>query len=151
MKQRVSTVFDWAKASGFRTGLDNPVEGIEGVLPRHKGEKEHHAALPWAEVPAFVAELREADATDATKLAFEFMILTASRTSEVIGASWDEIDLKTKVWTVPKERIKAGREHRVPLSARCIEILERAQAIGGGGSYVFPGRSEQRGLRIRCS
>ncbi len=139
VRQRLRTIFDWAKASGFRSG-DNPVDGVAQVLPRHKGDKSHHAALPYTEVPTFLTLLRSASAGEPTRLAFEFLILTAARTSEVIGARWDEIDLKTKTWTVPANRIKAGREHRVPLSGRCVELLEHAQAIADGGPFVFPGR-----------
>jgi len=75
-------------------------------------------------VPAFVESLPEAEAGEATKLAFEFLILTAARTSEVLGARWEEIDRAEQTWTIPAERIKAGREHRVPLSPRCIELLD---------------------------
>ena len=145
LKQRIKVIFDWSKASGHRVG-DNPADGVVQVLPRHKGDKEHHAALPWADVPAFVATMRDAEAVDATKLAFEFLILTASRTSEVIGARWEEVDREAKVWTIPKERIKAGREHRVPLSPRCLEILAHADAMRDSGPYVFPGRSPKRTL-----
>lgn len=140
LKQRIKVVMDWAKASGYRTG-DNPVEGVARVLPRHKTQQNHHAALPYAEVPAFVQAVRAADANDVTKLAFEFLILTAARTSEVLGARWDEIDLESETWTIPGLRIKAGREHRVPLSSRCVEILKQAQSLSDGGALVFPGRA----------
>lgn len=145
LKQRIKVVFDWAKASGFRTG-DNPVDGVTKVLPKVRPVASHHAALPYAQVPAFLEALREADAAEPTKLAFEFLILTAARTSEVIGARWEEIGLDAKTWTIPAARIKAGREHRVPLSPRCVELLERAQAIADGGPYVFPGRSPKAPL-----
>jgi integrase len=91
-------------------------------------------------VPSFIEIIRAAAAGEPTKLAFEFLILTAARTSEVIGAKWDEIDLDAKTWTVPASRIKAGREHRVPLSPRCIELLNQAKSISGDGQFVFPGR-----------
>ena len=145
VRQRLRTVFDWAKASGFRSG-DNPIDGVKNVLPRHKSGQAHHAALPYDEVPAFVATLRKIDAMEITKLAFEFLILTAARTSEIIGARWDEIDRQGRCWTVPAGRIKAGREHRVPLSPRCVELLERAAALAGDSPYVFPGRNPQRPL-----
>jgi integrase len=144
VRQRLRSVFAWAKVSNFCAG--NPVEHIDSALPRQKDEQEHHAALPWAEVPAFVADMREAAATDSVKLALEFLILTAARTNEIIGARWDEIDLEAKLWTIPAARIKAGREHRVPLSTRCVEILQRAHALKDGGPFVFPGRSPQRPL-----
>lgn len=140
LRQRIRGVFDWARASGHRSG-DNPVDGIAQVLPKHKGTAKHHAALPYAKVPAFLDQLRASDAGESTKLAFEFLVLTAARTSEVLGARWAEIDREAGVWAVPADRIKAGREHRVPLSARCLEILDRAADIADGGPFVFPGRN----------
>jgi integrase len=145
LKQRIRAVLDWAKASGHRSG-DNPVDGVTLVLPRGKKEKNHHPALPYAEVPAFLPMVRSADATMAMRLAFEFLILTAARTSEVLLARWDEIDLERKTWTVPPVRMKAGREHRVPLSARCVELLESAKTIADVGPFVFPGRSPKAPL-----
>jgi len=145
LKQRIRVVLDWAKASGHRTG-DNAVDGVARVLPKHKGTARHHAALPYAKVPAFLEQLRASDAGESTKLAFEFLVLTAARTSEVLGARWAEIDREAGVWTVPATRIKAGREHRVPLSARCLEILGRAAAIADGGPFVFPGRTSSTPL-----
>jgi integrase len=140
LKQRIKVVLDWAKASGFRNG-DNPVDGITKVLPKVRPAASHHAALPYGQVPTFVHTLREANAGESAKLAFEFLILTAARTGEVIGARWDEIDRDAKTWTIPAARIKAGREHRVPLSARCLELLDAAEKIADGGGFVFPGRS----------
>jgi integrase len=145
LKQRIRVVLDWAKASGHRSG-DNPVDGVTLVLPRSKKEQKHHPALPYAEVPAFLSTVGTADATMATKLAFEFLILTAARTSEVLLARWDEIDLEGKAWTIPAVRMKAERVHRVPLSARCVELLESAKAIADGGPFVFPGRSPKAPL-----
>jgi integrase len=142
LKQRIKVVLDWARASGYRSG-ENPVEGVARVLPRHRSRQAHHAALPYAEVPAFIHTLRTVDANPSTKLAFEFLILTAARTSEVLGARWNEIDFESKVWTIPAMRIKAGREHRVPLSTRCVELLNQSQALADGGPFVFPGRSEK--------
>ena len=142
LKQRIKVVLDWAKASGHRSG-ENPVDGVGRVLPRHNGQQAHHAALPYASVPAFLQKLRSAEAGESTALAFEFLVLTAARTSEVLEARWEEIDTDLKTWSIPGARMKAGREHRVPLSARCLELLERAQAIKDGGPYVFPGRSEK--------
>lgn len=143
--QRIKVVLDWAKASGYRSG-DNPADGITTVLPRVRPVGAHHAALAFKQVPAFLHALREVKAYESVKLAFEFLILTAARTSEVVGARWEEIDLASKTWTVPASRIKAGREHRVPLSARCLEILAAAREIADGGPYVFPGRSERMPL-----
>lgn len=145
LKQRIKVVFDWAKASGFRTG-DNPVDGITKVLPKVRQASEHHPALPYAQVPAFLESLRSTEAGEPTRLAFEFLILTATRTGEVVGARWDEIDVDAKTWTIPGARIKAGREHRIPLSPRCLELLERARAIADGGPFVFPGRSPKASM-----
>jgi integrase len=144
LKQRIKLILDWAKGSGHRAG-DNPVDALARVLPRTSLKQAHHPALPYAELPEFISALRASDCTESTKLAFEFLILTAARTSEVLGARWSEISFEKKTWIVPASRIKAGREHRVPLSTRCVEILERAEVLSNG-DFVFPGRSENCGL-----
>lgn len=140
VRQRISTVMDWAKASGFRTG-DNPVDGVSKGLPKQPEKSKHHAALPYSDVPEFISSLRETDAGKSAKLAFEFLILTAMRTSEVLGAQLSEIDEKKAIWTVPAERMKREREHRIPLSKRCLEIVAEAKALSDGGALLFPGRS----------
>lgn len=137
VRQRVRAVLDWAKAAGHRGG-DNPVDGVAEGLPKQSEKPEHHAALPYATVPAFVEAMRQSGASDSAKLAFEFLILTGARTGEVLGATWSEIDAGAKTWTIPAARMKAKVEHRVPLSARCIEILATAGELGGK-PYVFPG------------
>jgi integrase len=149
VRGRIECVLDWAKTREYREG-ENPARWrghIENLLPaRSKVRKvEHHPALPFAKVRAFVRALRRQKGTAA--LAFEFLILTAARTSEVVGARWDEIDLKKVVWTIPANRIKAGREHRVPLSAPALAILKKmkiardneAEVDGGASEYVFSG------------
>jgi len=136
VRQRIKTVFDWAKASGFRSG-DNPVEDISKGLPKQPNTQTHHAALPYAEIPTFIKALRKTDASKAAQLAFEFLILTATRTNEVINATWNEIDLKSKTWTIPSSRMKATREHRIPLSRCCIEILKETRKISNDSPYVF--------------
>lgn len=136
VRQRIGTVLDWAKAAGHRDG-DNPVHGVGKGLPKQSDRATHHAALPYGEVADFIAKLRRDDSAETIRLAFEFLILTATRTSEVLLAKWDEI--KGDTWTVPAERMKAKREHRVPLSPRCLEILKRAKELSGDG-YIFPGR-----------
>lgn len=143
--QRIRVILDWCKAQGFCSG-DNPTEGITNVLPKHRTVQAHHAALPYQKVPAFLETLRAADSGEVVKLAFEFTILCASRTSETLNATWAEIDFDGKTWTIPAARMKAGAEHRVPLSERAISILERAQSLSDGGSYVFPGRSKGKPL-----
>src|SRR5829696_3865531 len=113
-----------ASMAGFRSG-DNPVAGVAKGLPKQGDRDDHHSALPYAQVPDFVSRLQASD-SEIVRLAFEFLILTASRTSEALGLKWSEIDLTEKVWTVPAGRMKAGRQHRVPLAPRALEILSRA-------------------------
>src|SRR5262249_45897018 len=119
--QRITRILDYAKTRQYRTG-DNPAARVAEALPKPKNGNGHHAALPYAEIPAFMAELRERDSLSARAL--EFTILTAARTGETIGATRDEIDLKARTWTIPAERMKAGQEHRVPLCERAVEILQ---------------------------
>ena len=145
VRQRIGTVMDWAKAAGHRSG-DNPIDGIQKGLPKQPKQTGHHAALPYAEINSFIAGLREVEANESTRLAFEFLILTATRTSEVILAQWQEIDLDEKAWTIPAGRMKAGRPHRIPLSPRCIEILARARDVSDDGLYVFPGQTIKKPL-----
>lgn len=143
VRQRIGTVLNWAKAAGHRSG-DNPVEGVAKGLPKQTDAVEHHAALPYAEVPAFVARLHAADRGEITKLAFEFLILTALRTSEVLGARWDEIDTAEAVWSVPAVRMKTKKIHRVPLSSRALTILERSKLLAGDTPFVFPGQKPNK-------
>jgi len=145
VRQRIGTVLDWAKAAGHRSG-DNPINGIAKGLPKQPKKQKHHAALPYSEVSSFISNLNKADVNESTRLAFEFLILTATRTSEVILAEWSEIDLEEMAWTIPAERMKAGNKYRVPLSDRCIEILGQAKELSDGGLYVFPGRSVKKPL-----
>jgi len=145
IKQRIGAVMDWAKASGFRAG-DNPVEGVLRGLPRQNGGNRHHAAMPFAEVPAFVQRLHAGGSSESAKLAFEFLILTASRTSEVLLAKKEEIDWTAKLWIVPAERMKAKRVHRVPLSGRCVAILEAACGLAETSPLIFPGQSDDKPL-----
>ncbi len=145
LMQRIKSVLDWAKASGYRSG-DNAVDGVSKVLPKVRQTARHHAALPYRDVPIFIQDLRKLNTGDSVKLAFELLILTAARTSEVLQARWTEIDEDEATWTIPAERIKAGREHRVPLSPRCLELLKQAKAIADGGPFVFPARSPKAPL-----
>ena len=143
VRQRIGTVLDWAKAAGFRAG-NNPVEEISKALPRQSERKGHHAALPYVDVPAFIKKLHGVGEPTIADLAFEFLVLTAARTNEVLEAKWSEIDLEQAAWTVPASRMKAGREHRVPLAPRCIELLSLAKVLSAGSEFVFPGRSNEK-------
>ena len=138
VRGRIEKVLDAAKARSLRTG-ENPARWrghLDQLLPkRRKLSRGHHTALPFAEVPAFVATLRERSGISAKAL--EFTILTAARVGEVLECAWSEIDLRTKVWTVPASRMKAGREHRVPLSPRALEILAEMTPLRRG-ALVFP-------------
>ena len=129
LRGRIERVLDWAKARGFRAG-ENPARWrghLDQLLPaRSKVHNvRHHAALPFSELPPFMTALRERAAVAARAL--EFAILTAARTGEVIGVTWDEIDLGSRTWIVPANRMKGHREHRVPLSDRAVALLEEMQ------------------------
>lgn len=139
LRGRIEKILDWAKTSKFRTG-DNPAQwkgNLETLLakPSKVQKVKHHTALPFPETGSFIKELRKQQGMAA--MALEFTILTACRTGETIGATWDEIDLDEKVWTIPAERMKAEKEHRIPLSDRAIEIL-KATTIDERTGYVFP-------------
>jgi integrase len=123
LRQRIRTVLDWARAAGHRAG-DNPVDLIGDALPKHRRRVAHHKALPYAEVGAFIGALRTGGADPVTKAAFEFLILTTARTQEARLATWSELDIEGALWTVPKQRMKARREHLVPLPPRAVEILK---------------------------
>lgn len=144
VRQRIKTVLDWAKASGFRSG-DNPVEGVVKGLPRRQATKKHHAAMPYAAVPEFVVLVSES-LDGSVSLAFRFLILTASRTSEVLQARWCEIDFDGGAWAIPGSRMKSGRDHRVPLSQACLAILHEARRLACDSELVFPGSSLSRPL-----
>ncbi len=136
-------------ARGWRSG-DNPARWkghLANLLPKRSklAAVKHHAALPWGECPAFMRALAVQKGVAA--LALRFTILTAARTSEVTGATWGEIDLKAKVWTVPGSRMKAGREHRVPLSASALAVLAELHATDPRPTdHVFPGGRGAKGL-----
>jgi integrase len=140
VRGRLETILDAARARGHRSG-ENPARWrghVAQMLPaRSQLTRGHHKAMPYVEVPAFVAKLRTREATAALML--EFAILTAARSGEVIDATWAEIDLAKAVWTVPAARMKAGKEHRVPLSPRAVEILEIVAKVGG--DHLFSGNS----------
>ena len=138
-------IFDWCKAQGYCVS-DNPTDGLTKVLPKHRATKVNHAALPYTEVPGFLRALRASDASELVKLGLELTILCATRTSETLRATWAEVDLPARTWTIPGERMKAGVAHRIPLSPRGEEILTRAQVLSDDSPYVFPGRRRARPL-----
>ncbi len=145
VRSRIERVLDWATARGLREG-DNPARWrgrLENVLPSRAPGK-HHAALPFKEVPAFVAELRKREGIGA--IALRFTILTAARTSEVRGAIWSEINLEEKTWNVPAERMKAKRVHRVPLAIDAIDLLHSVKLDRLGTDFVFPGLKASKPL-----
>jgi integrase len=148
LRGRIEAVLDAAKARGFiERNEANPARWrghLDKLLPkRAKLTRGHHAAMPYAEVPAFIAELRQRPATAARAL--EFCILTATRSGEALAARWDEMDFEGKVWTVPAGRTKAAREHRIPLSERAVHILREMEAERTG-EFVFPGQRPGRPL-----
>jgi integrase len=146
LRSRIERVLDAARAKGLRSG-ENPARWrghLDKLLPRRqKLAKGHHAALPYSDVPAFVSELRKRKGS--VPLALEFIILNSSRAGEVFGARWSEIDRKAGLWTVPAARMKGGREHRVPLSARALEILDTIEPLRTG-EYIFPSKARGRPL-----
>lgn len=120
------------------------MEGVIRGLPKQPDKKGHHDALPYDQVPSFLSKLKASQSNEITKLAFEFLILTAARTSEVLCAEWSEIDWDESLWTVPATRMKAGREHRVPLPPRAIDLLRQAKKYAGDSNLLFPGRDPQK-------
>ena len=148
VRQRIGMVMKWAVAQGWRQ--DNPAESIAQALPkRDQSLREHRKALTYAEVADCINAVQASGAGLSTKLAFEFLVLTATRSGEARGALWSEIDLGnpaipaipaiSATWTIPASRMKAKREHRIPLTARAVEILQAAKALGDGTGLVFPG------------
>src|SRR5262245_58367308 len=146
LRGRIETVLNWATAHGHRrdqhgNALPNPARwkgNLDHLLPKRSKVRsiKHFDAMPYGEVGAFMAELRQQEGV--APLALQFTILNAARTNETIEAKWSEFDPLRKLWTIPGERMKSGREHRVPLSDAAMEILKR-QTEASQGNYVFPG------------
>ena len=144
VRQRIGVVLDWSYAKGFRT-TEAPLRSISRGLPRQPKRDRHLAALPFEEVPAFLVRVREK--TTIARLALEFLILSAARSGEVRGMRWPEIDLAKRVWTVPADRMKAGKVHLVPLDEGTIDVLERVRPLGVPASnLIFPGQNVKRPL-----
>lgn len=138
VRGRLETVLNWATVSGYREG-ENPARFrgfLDHLLPNPTKIEEHHPAMPYAKVPAFIASLKDQEGVAARAL--EFTILTAARTGEVIGARWEEFDLEGRIWTIPAARMKAGKEHIVPLSRRALAIIKGLLKTKEG-LFVFPG------------
>jgi len=148
LRGRIERVLDAAKAQGYRTG-ENPARWrghLDHLLPRRQRlQRGHHAAMPFNAVPDFMTKLQLREAVAARAL--EFLILTAARTGEVLGATWREVDLDKRLWIVPPQRMKAGREHRVPLTDRTMAILAEVAQLGNApDAYIFPSTKQKRPL-----
>jgi integrase len=149
VRQRIESVLDWCTARGYCKG-DNParLKGALGeLLPKSQKIKKivHHPAVPYRDVYVFAQELRKCGGY--APLALEFILLTAARTGEVVAARWDEVDWANNVWTIPADRMKAGKEHRIPLSSRALEILQAMKAIKLN-QYIFPGHSLEKNTHL---
>ena len=137
VRQRMTTIFDFAIAAGWRS--DNPCNGaLNAALPRRPRQRRHYPALPYSEVATALDAIRATGGHETVKSALTFSIMTAARTGEVLRATWDEIDLDGKVWEVPGEHMKMRRPHRVPLSTGALAVLEKAQDRTGRSGLVFP-------------
>ena len=139
VRQRIRSVIEWAIALDMRN--DNPCDRVLPVLGPQNDIVTHRQALAHRDVAGAIEAVRSGSAQPAVKLAFEFLVLTATRSGEVRGAQWAEVDATDRVWTLSAQRMKAKREHRVPLCGRALEILDAARALGDGNPHVFPMRS----------
>ena len=149
VRQRIGTVLDFAHAKGWRE-TEAPLRSISRGLPKQSKIRTHFAAMPWQEVPDFIANMGNIlKAGEPVRLAIEYLILTAARSGEVRGATWSEIDLDTQTWSILADRMKAGRAHRVPLPGRAVEILDRMgtyRRTNDADTYVFEGQTPGRPL-----
>ena len=137
VRQRMRTIFRWGMAHGFME--TNPAgEAIDGALPPMPKVKAHFRALPYQEVASALEIVEASQASNASKLCFRFLVLTAARSGEARGATWSEINLEDRVWRIPGGRMKGGAEHRVPLSRQAIELLSEAATLREGAGLVFP-------------
>ena len=142
MRQRMRTVFRWGMAHDFMES--NPAgEAIDGALPPMPKVKAHLRSLPYQEVGSALEIVEASQASITAKLCFRFLVLTAARSGEARGATWDEIDLQDQVWRIPSGRMKAGMEHRVPLSRQAVDLLGEASAFRGEADLVFPSPLKQ--------
>lgn len=137
VRQRIRTVLSRCQAEGH-IKLNMAGEIISAALPKHRNGKKHFRALPFSELPAALETIEQSRASEAAKLALRFLVLTASRTGEVLGATWEEIDLDANTWTIPDGRMKAGRAHRIPLPEAAVRALRDAERLSGGEGLIFP-------------
>lgn len=144
LRQRINTVIDWSVAKGYRDrGLALPV--IDKALPKQRERVKHHSAMPYSELPTFLSTVRQRETIG--RLALEAAILTAARSGEIRLATWDEVDLESGLWTIPANRMKAGREHVVPLSTAATALFERAKPHRRPScNLVFPGSGKSKPL-----
>ena len=137
VRQRISAVMKWAVAQGYRG--DNPAgDAIAAALPKVVDKRRHFRAIHHTKAGDAIQAIRVSQTSPAARLAFEFLVLTAARSGEVRGATWSEIDMGAATWTIPGDRMKGGREHRVPLSGRALAVLDEARALDDGSGLVFP-------------
>ena len=145
MRQNLEAVFAWGVATNCR--VDNPAAALKHLLPKRRSFVRHRPSLAYSEAPEALAVWQDLDIREPVKLAVLFIVLTAARLGEATGATWGEIDLAKGCWTVPAGRMKAGKQHSVPLSIQALEVLKRARALKGDGSLVFPVRGRDGRIR----
>ena len=147
VRQRIGAIMKWAVAQGHRA--DNPAgDAIAAALPKAGDTPKHYKAVHSTEAGDAIRAVRDSQASPSVRLAFEFLVLTAARSGEVRSAVWPEFDMEAAIWAIPGERMKAGREHRVPLSGRALEILNEARAHDDGSGLVFPASSGRRPISV---
>lgn len=143
VRQRIGAVLDWSYSAGFRSS-EAPMRSLSRGLPRQPRKDGHFEAMPYPEVPTFLSQLRASEPTFG-RMAVEAAILTAARSGEIRGARWEEIDLDAATWTVPAERMKGGKAHKVPLSPAALAVFERAEALRRVGcDFIFQGLGRRR-------
>ena len=146
VRRHIRATLKWCQAHGF-VEFNAAGEAIDGALPSMPAVKSHFRALPYGEVAAALDTIQACRAKPSAKLALRFLVLTAARTSETLGATWDEMDAEARVWRIPGARMKSGTEHRVPLSVPALDVLEEAEALDDGSGLVFPS-SVRRGRKM---
>ena len=146
MRQRIEAVLDWSTAQGHREGINPAGRHVLKVMPRQTHKTKHHKAVSYAQVPDVLAKVRASTANPAIKLGLEFLALTATRSNEVRGMTWNEVDLDAGLWVIPSGRMKQDREFRVPLSTQALDVLAQARELFGDTNLVF--KTGKRGKAI---